>query len=556
MKAAGSRGSSRDDTSAPHDADEETSELCPGFKDVDAFVKYGLGAVVSATKASAALPQPGDDFDFYRSFPGFREFCENRYLSQHKQHLRKMYKPLADTACSFLNTLEDLVALNETLGRVTEFAVDLEHHSYRTFQGLTCLMQISTREQDYIIDTLELRSELYLLNEVFTNPAIVKVFHGADSDVEWLQKDLGLYLVTMFDTHQASRALNHARHSLDHLLKQLCGVDSDKRFQLADWRIRPLPDEMFEYARADTHTCCTSTTASGGSCWTCSTASRACCRASGTRKYAKPIFTEESYQELLRRQKRAFNTQQLAAFRLLYAWRDKLARQEDESTGYVLPNHMLIKVAEELPKETQGIIACCNPVPPLVRQQVNELHLLVQQAREMPLLKAEIVAQKKKGLTPIKKVEGKLFGPHDTSRTSESDGSVFLPNVSFSELPVKKGSLFSEEELEAEMDVDTIGLVARAKVTIFEDTTTGEMVVGVAKQKASRIIESFQNPFRMISQRWKLQSVEQQQKELEAKKAAREKSKEQTRKATEERKKAKLDYQGSLKNVRTVRQQV
>lgn len=38
-------------------------------------------------------------------------------------------------------------------------------------------------------------------------------------------------------------------------------------------------------------------------------------------------------------------------------------------------------------REPQGIIACCNPVPPLVRQQVNELHLLVQQAREMPLLK-------------------------------------------------------------------------------------------------------------------------------------------------------------------------
>jgi len=50
-----------------------------------------------------------------------------------------------------------------------------QHHSYRTFLGLTCLMQISTREQDYIIDTLELRGELYLLNEVFTDPAIVKV---------------------------------------------------------------------------------------------------------------------------------------------------------------------------------------------------------------------------------------------------------------------------------------------------------------------------------------------------------------------------------------------
>lgn len=38
-------------------------------------------------------------------------------------------------------------------------------------------------------------------------------------------------------------------------------------------------------------------------------------------------------------------------------------------------------------REPQGIIACCNPVPPLVRQQINEMHLLIQQAREMPLLK-------------------------------------------------------------------------------------------------------------------------------------------------------------------------
>lgn len=41
-------------------------------------------------------------------------------------------------------------------------------------------------------------------------------------------------------------------------------------------------------------------------------------------------------------------------------------------------------------REPQGIIACCIPVPPLVRQQVNELHLLVQQAREMPLLKVRL----------------------------------------------------------------------------------------------------------------------------------------------------------------------
>lgn len=50
-------------------------------------------------------------------------------------------------------------------------------------------------------------------------------------------------------------------------------------------------------------------------------------------KYMKPIFTEESYMELYKKQKKSFNSQQLTAFRLMYAWRDKLARAEDESTG-------------------------------------------------------------------------------------------------------------------------------------------------------------------------------------------------------------------------------
>lgn len=57
----------------------------------------------------------------------------------------------------------------------TEIAVDLEHHSYRSYGGFLCLMQISTRETDYVIDTLALRDELTELNEIFTDPKIVKV---------------------------------------------------------------------------------------------------------------------------------------------------------------------------------------------------------------------------------------------------------------------------------------------------------------------------------------------------------------------------------------------
>lgn len=31
------------------------------------------------------------------------------------------------------------------------------------------------------------------------------------------------------------------------------GLQTDKKYQLADWRVRPLPEELLVYARMDTH---------------------------------------------------------------------------------------------------------------------------------------------------------------------------------------------------------------------------------------------------------------------------------------------------------------
>jgi exosome complex exonuclease RRP6 len=87
------------------------------------------------------------------------------------------------------------------LQKSSEIAVDLEHHSYRSYLGITCLMQISDRDEDFIIDTLALRKEIGdELRPIFDDQNIVKVLHGADHDVEWLQRDFGLYVVNMFDT--------------------------------------------------------------------------------------------------------------------------------------------------------------------------------------------------------------------------------------------------------------------------------------------------------------------------------------------------------------------
>jgi len=98
-------------------------------------------------------------------------------------------------------------------------------------------MQLSTRTHDFIIDTLKLREHLGpALLPYFDDPTKVKVLHGADYDVEWLQKDFGLYLVNMFDTGQAARILQKQGFGLAYLLQNYCGVIADKKYQLADWR--------------------------------------------------------------------------------------------------------------------------------------------------------------------------------------------------------------------------------------------------------------------------------------------------------------------------------
>lgn len=133
------------------------------------------------------------------------------------------------------------------------------------------------------------------------------------------------------------------------------------------------------------------------------------------------------------------------------------------------------------------------------------------------------------------------------------------------------------------MDIDEqkiSALLAPAKITLFQEleTPADQKSLSVAQMKARSIIESFENPFRMylpstgahvnknakfdpsskifeISKRWKLQCIEQQQKELEVKKKQKEEAKQQAKKYSEERAKAKQSYQESLKNIKTVRQQ-
>lgn len=52
-------------------------------------------------------------------------------------------------------------------------------------------------------------------------------------------------------------------------------------------------------------------------------------------KYEKPRLQDDAHMELFIKSKKVFNSRQLAALKKIYHWRDKTARAEDESIGWV-----------------------------------------------------------------------------------------------------------------------------------------------------------------------------------------------------------------------------
>ena len=86
------------------------------------------------------------------------------------------YLPFESTTATFVDTIEGVEAMLADLKSAKELAIDLEHHDTHSYVGLVSLMQISTREKDWVIDTLKpWREELQMLNEVFADPSILKV---------------------------------------------------------------------------------------------------------------------------------------------------------------------------------------------------------------------------------------------------------------------------------------------------------------------------------------------------------------------------------------------
>jgi exosome complex exonuclease RRP6 len=195
--------------------------------------KVPLGYVLQPEDLVSSYTQNSSEDTLLSSHPYYYEITHSSYPSHvfNPPSDPASPPPLSDDTLTYVSTEAQFDELLTHLQspEVKELAVDLEHHSYRTYRGFLCLMQISTRTsagkspklimrftadselgpKDFVVDLLvpAIRKRMHELNVVFTDPSKIKVFHGAESDIVWLQQDFDIYVVGLFDTFHASRLL-------------------------------------------------------------------------------------------------------------------------------------------------------------------------------------------------------------------------------------------------------------------------------------------------------------------------------------------------------------
>ena len=75
----------------------------------------------------------------------------------------------------------------DELSAKSDIGIDTKSDSLYAYTEKVCLIQISTLENDYIVDPLSIKN-ISRLGEIFRNGDIQKIFHAAEYDIMTLKR--------------------------------------------------------------------------------------------------------------------------------------------------------------------------------------------------------------------------------------------------------------------------------------------------------------------------------------------------------------------------------
>lgn len=282
-----------------------------------------------------------------------------------------------------IETIPDLERLARRLTGEELIAADTEAAGYHRYLDRLCLVQLSTRDETWLVDTVALGS-LNPIAELFAEPAVEIVFHDADYDLRLLDRDFGVHVRGLFDTKIAARFVGERSFGLASMLEDELGLELEKKYQRADWAKRPLPQEMLEYAAMDTR-----------HLPELRDRLRARLVELGRLRWAEEEFRvqeqtqweppeDEATAYLRLKQTRDLGPRSLAALREIYRWREDVARKRDVASFRVLNNDALVAVAREMPRSSADLADVARLSQGNARRWGDALLAGVERARALP----------------------------------------------------------------------------------------------------------------------------------------------------------------------------
>jgi len=259
---------------------------------------------------------------------------------------------VSDKICWVTDT-PSLEAEVERMGG-TPLAIDTEADSLHHYPEKVCLIQASFGGRDLLIDPLS-EIDIAPLARPLADPALCKILHGSDYDVRVLNRDFGIALRGIFDTMIAARLIGARAFGLAALLDKHLGVQLDKRFQRADWSLRPMPRDMQAYAILDT----------------CHLETLMNLLAARLAELGRTEWAEEEFRRLenvrwtgnpddndaFLRMKNigSLGPRELAVLREVYTLREREARERDRPPFKILGNETLIELACRRPQDMETL---------------------------------------------------------------------------------------------------------------------------------------------------------------------------------------------------------
>jgi ribonuclease D len=283
---------------------------------------------------------------------------------------------------SYIDRADEVERFVESISGEPIVAIDTEGASYHRFVDRVYLIQLSTRHLTAIIDPLPI-GEPAALGRMIESPEVEVVFHDADYDLRLLNQDYGWRIRNVFDTRIAAQLLGIKSFGLAALLESNFGVKLDKRHQRADWSMRPLTQEMLDYAAQDTM-----------HLLALRDRFREQLEKRGRWSWAREEFdlleaierqAEEPDTAFLRMKgARDLDRRELAILRELHPWRDRIAGEMDRATFRVLGNEQLLAISKQQPRSKQELLSIKGVPRGLAESRAREIFEAVERGLAVP----------------------------------------------------------------------------------------------------------------------------------------------------------------------------